>query len=84
MTRLWSDCQPLKVTAGRLGEPLGFVWQGKPHRVDEVLRRWRVDEGWWAGRAWREYFRLSTTSGLLVVIYRNVLTGQWCLERLYD
>jgi hypothetical protein len=49
-----------------------------------AARRWRVDTGWWQRRVWREYFTLTTTSGMLVAIYHDVLTGAWRLQRLYD
>ncbi|MCB0209356.1 MAG: hypothetical protein KDJ52_08505 [Anaerolineae bacterium] len=49
-----------------------------------VAKRWRVDQDWWRGRIWREYFKLTTKTGLLVIIYRDLLTGEWFLQRLYD
>ena len=64
--------------------PQAFTWQGQIHQVQQVVKRWRVDQEWWQQRIWREYFKLSTQSGLLVVIYRDLLTGQWYLQRLYD
>jgi len=33
---------------------------------------------------WREYFKLTTQTGLLVVIYLDLLNGKWYLQRLYD
>ncbi len=39
---------------------------------------------WWRVRIWREYFKLTTGTGLLVVIYRDLLSGAWYLQRLYD
>ena len=46
--------------------------------------RWRVDGEWWRGRIWRDYFRLTTATGLRVVIYHDLLTDEWCLQRLLD
>jgi hypothetical protein len=43
-----------------------------------------VDTGWWRLRVWREYFKLETDTGLLVIIYRNLLTDDWYFQRLYD
>ncbi|MEA3459622.1 MAG: hypothetical protein U9R11_02940, partial [Chloroflexota bacterium] len=64
--------------------PRSFEWRGRTHPVKEMCRRWRVDEGWWRSRIWREYFKLVTATGLLVVIYRDKLTDRWYLSRLYD
>jgi hypothetical protein len=54
------------------------------HTVQGIAKRWRVDVEWWRKRIWREYFKLYTHTGLLVVLYRDLLTGQWYLQRLYD
>lgn len=84
MTYLWPRGQVVSVQQDSLATPQNFSWQGKTHRVQAVAKRWRVDHGWWRGRIWREYFKLTTDSGLLVIIYRDLLTGQWYLQRLYD
>ena len=64
--------------------PQYFTWQGKAHRVIEITRYWRVDVDWWRERIWRAYFKLRTESGLLVVIYQDLISGGWNLQRLYD
>lgn len=84
MTHLWPAGNPIVVLSDGLATPQSFTWQGRSHRVQQVARRWRVDQGWWRQRVWREYFKLTTQTGLLVIIYRDLLTGQWYLQRLYD
>jgi hypothetical protein len=88
MTRLWPDGQPLEgvetASTGGGEPPLRFTWQGQEHRVTEVTQSWRVDLDWWRERIWRAYFRLGTNTGLLVVIYQDLLSGKWYLQRLYD
>ena len=84
MTYLWPAGIPITVWADALAAPQRFRWQGQTHQVVAITKRWRVDQTWWQQRLWREYFKLSTRSGLLVVIYRDLLTGQWYLQRLYD
>jgi hypothetical protein len=64
--------------------PAGFIWQGQAHQVDEITREWRVDIDWWRGRVWRAYFKLNTDTGLLAIIYQDLLSGEWYLQRLYD
>jgi hypothetical protein len=68
----------------RCPNPTTFTWQGQAHHVQGVAKRWRVDIDWWRGRVWREYFKLTTHTGLLVILCRDVLTGRWYLQRLYD
>ncbi len=84
MSRFWSDGIPIEVTVDALATPAAFAWRGRYHTVDRVIERWRVDEGWWKRRAWREYFQLVTHSGLLVLIYHDVRIDQWRLQRVYD
>lgn len=84
MTHLWPEGEPIQVASDASQAPQTFAWRGQAHRVERVAKRWRVDVDWWRGRVWREYFKLTTHTGLLVVIYRDVLTNRWYLQRLYD
>ena len=84
MSRFWPDGVPIVVTCDELATPLAFVWEGHRHSTERIVDRWRVDEGWWQRRVWREYFQLTTRSGLLVLIYHDVRAGEWRLQRLYD
>lgn len=84
MTRLWPGGTTIRVRADDMGAPLSFTWQGHKHTVTKVSRRWRVDDFWWRKRIWREYFKLATHSRMLVVVYHDLVTGQWFLERQWD
>jgi hypothetical protein len=84
MTHLWPDGQPIAVVLNSLAEPTSFTWQGRAHPVETIGRRWRVDIEWWRQRVWRAYYKLSTHTGLLVIIYQDLLSGAWYLQRLYD
>jgi hypothetical protein len=84
MTHLWPAGTPITVEYDDLLAPLAFTWQARPYRVQAVTKRWRLDQGWWQQRVWREYFKLTTTNGLLVIIYRDLLSGAWYLQRVYD
>ncbi len=84
MTHLWLRGSPIRVRADPLGAPRSFTWQGRYHVVARITRRWRVDEQWWRGRVWREYFKLATRSGLLVEVFHDLVSGGWFVQRLYD
>ena len=88
MTRLWAQGDPIAIQVEAdpsTDEPISaFTWQGHVHQVMGIAKRWRVDEGWWRRRIWREYFKLYTHSGLLVVVYNDLLINRWYLQRLYD
>jgi hypothetical protein len=85
MSPLWRDGQSIEVIIDPLGMPVSLIWEGQHHAVSHVANHWRVDEGWWLGqRSWREYFKLATATGLLVIVYHDLTTGTWHLQRLYD
>lgn len=84
MTRLWPNGEVIRVTIGDSGDPAAFQWDGALHPVQGVANRWRVDDHWWDGRIWRDYFKLTTVTGWLVIVYRDLLTNTWYLQRLYD
>jgi hypothetical protein len=84
MTRLWIPADAIAVEVGADDLPVSLTWQCDRHAVDEIIRRWRVDTLWWTQRVWRDYFELSTRSGLMVVIYHDRIGGAWYLYRLYD
>ena len=91
MTRLWVAGDPITVQTSTLSptdviaiDPVQFTWHDQDHHVAQITRQWRVDIDWWRERIWRSYYKLSTESGLLVIIYQDLLTGQWYLQRLFD
>jgi hypothetical protein len=40
--------------------------------------------GWWRLRLWRDYYKLVTDTGLLVIVYYDLLEGKWYLQQLFD
>jgi len=83
MSKLWSQGVPIQITLYE-ATPVAFVWDQKTHRVNLILRHWRLDQGWWDKHIWRDYYKLITHSRLLVVIYHDLLDDTWLLQRLYD
>jgi hypothetical protein len=85
LTRLWPEGEPLEVWDEDT-LPLSFRWEGETHSILEVCNRWRVHTRWWepAETVWREYLKVATDTGLLCLIYRDLLSGGWFLARLYD
>jgi hypothetical protein len=85
MTRLWPKGEAIEVW-GEEETPEGFVWQGAPHQTVDVCNRWRVHTRWWEPdqAIWREYLKVTTDTGLLCLLYRDLHTGRWYLARLYD
>ncbi len=86
MSRLWPQGEPIQVQTDAVGRPLRFVWRQRTYRLAQLQQRWQVDTDWWseAGRIWRDYVAVTTTDGLLCVLYQDLLTEDWFLSKLYD
>lgn len=84
MSRLWLRGVAITVDHPQADSPVAFVWNETKHTITHVANRWRVDVEWWRFHIWRDYFKVVTSSGLLVVIYHDLLTDQWFVQRLYD
>lgn len=85
MTHLWPEGEVVEIW-GDEHTPAGFIWQGAPHCILEICNRWRVHTRWWepGETLWREYVKVTTDSGLLCLIYRDLIGGGWFFCRLYD
>lgn len=85
MTRLWPAGEAVEMWGGE-DKPCGFVWQGGPHRIIGHHNRWRVHTRWWEPdqAVHREYRKVTTDTGLLCLLYRDLLGGGWFLARVYD
>ncbi len=86
MTHLWSPGDPVEIITDPDGAPSAFGWHGAWHTVEHIANRWRVRTSWWLpeATAWREYFKLTTSDGLLCTLYHDLYDGNWCCARLYD
>ncbi len=82
MSRLFWE--PIEVKLLNDDKPKQFVWRGRVHTVKRVANCWRVDFGWWRLRIWRDYYKLQTETGLLVVICCDLMTSEWYLQVIFD
>lgn len=89
MSWFWPDGTPIYADTDDTGMPDIIVWQGRAYVVAEVANRWRVEDGWWradadaGGHIRRNYYKLVTYDGMLCVVYQDLVTGDWHLQRLY-
>lgn len=83
MTRLWLRGSAVRIKAVN-DLPECFTWQGRIHRIEAITRRWRVNVGWWRFHIWRDYFNVTTDTGLYATLYHSLLDDTWALQRLYD
>jgi hypothetical protein len=84
MSRFWGNTQPIRVTTDEAGVPRAFSWCGRHYQVAHLANAWRFDDGWWEQRIWRDYFKVATNTRMLVVLYHDLCTDGWFLNREYD
>jgi hypothetical protein len=84
MSKLLREAVRLEVEEGCQHEPLTIFYEARRERVREMLKRWRIDQGWWKRPAAREYFQVKTESGAVCELYRDFFTGVWYLQRVHD
>lgn len=84
MSKLFREAIKLEVEESPQHKLITFLYRGRRERARETLKRWRVDQGWWKRSVEREYFQVKTASGIVCELYRNLLTGVWYLQRVYD
>jgi hypothetical protein len=82
MTRVMRPATALRVHEGAAGLPERIEVFGRVNEV-QVVERWRISERWWPQPIDREYVRV-TGPGWLALIFRDLLSGGWFLERIYD
>lgn len=86
MTRLWQQGEPITVTLNRHQQPIRLAWRRHTYTIQRIQQQWSVDVDWWdeRGQIQRVYFAITTTSGLLCVIFYDQLEEAWLLNKIYD
>lgn len=70
---------------GSAAAPILFHWQGHTHHIDKVSNRWRIHTNWWTqAEVWRDYWEVTTDTALLCVLYHDLISNAWYLERIYE
>ena len=73
--------RPIQVTPSRDGIPAAFVWEERPYRVRLIYEHWRERRFWWSRPIERDYYRLEDSSGAVRLIYQDLRTATWWLDR---
>ena len=82
MSRLWSEGKALQVrTSDEL--PAAIRWENAWHPVRYIALSWQLDLCWWRARIYRDYYKVLVGE-MALVIYHDLLTDAWALQRVYD
>jgi len=49
--------------------------------IDTVLEIWQIDDEWWRQPIARRYVEAVLAGGARVVLFQDLLTGQWYLQQ---
>jgi hypothetical protein len=84
MSKLFHEAIILEIKEDIQHRPISFLYKGRKEGVEEICEQWRVSQEWWKKATDREYFRVRTVTGIICEIYRDMPTGAWYLQRIYD
>ena len=63
--------------------PSAIYWQAAWHPVRHIALCWQLDVNWWQARVYRDYYKVLA-AGMALVIYHDLLTDSWGIQRIYD
>jgi hypothetical protein len=84
VNKLAWEAHALQVTESAAREPVAIVYAGSERKVEGILCRWRMCQEWWKRPSERDYFRVRLDSGLICEVFRDIQSGCWQLQRVYD
>ena len=63
----------------------GVMMVGRPDgrtvgKVDAILESWRIDDEWWRHMIARAYLEVIMESGKRLVLFQDLITGQWFVQ----
>ena len=59
------------------GMPKAVKFRNRLLQVKEILKAWRIDDGWWRTPISRLYYLVEFTSGSRFTVFQGLVTGQW-------
>jgi hypothetical protein len=69
--------EPIRVEEDASGLPVA-VRLPRRQRITSIEDRWRIDDEWWrAGPVSRCYYAVLLISGQKVVLYKDLVSGEW-------
>jgi len=82
VTRVLRPPKRVGVVLSDAGDPTR-VKVGEYYEPVNIIEQWRVDERWWHTPIDRSYVKVMGESWI-VLIFQDLFTGDWFLERIFD
>lgn len=70
----------IEVEVDERGQPLAITAE-KRRVVEEIIEMWRVDDEWWREPISRRYADVVLEGGAHIVLYEDVLTDEWFMQK---
>jgi len=84
MSKQPEKAQRIEVKTNMAGAPVSVIRNGFRERVTAIYERWRLSDEWWEKEVERDYFRVGTSAGIVLDIYRDNASNCWYLDRIHD
>lgn len=84
MSKRPQKTQEIQVKTNIVGVPVSIVRNGRRVKVTAIYERWRLADEWWVKEVERDYFRVRTSVGIVLDIYRDNASNRWYLDRIHD
>jgi len=74
--------RPIDVVTDVEQQPRTLVWKSQErHQVSCIYEHWRERRDWWAQPVLRDYYRLEDASGVVRIVFQDLATQRWWLDR---
>ena len=83
MSRYFGEGILIQVEQDGAAQPRLFVWRQYRYSIDQITNDWRIEAEWWDNPIVRDYFEVTTRTGLWVVLFHDCITDAWFMQRLY-
>jgi len=84
MSTTMNKAQKVKVTTNIEGTPLTITISGKIKRIIRIYQQWQKSELICTQNVSKTYFRIKTTGGFIIDVYRDSTSNCWYLDKVYN
>jgi len=84
MSTTVDKAQKVKITTNIEGIPLTITISGKTKRVTKIYQQWHKSERICTQNVSKAYFRIKTTGGTIIDVYRDSTSNSWYLDKVYN
>jgi hypothetical protein len=86
MSYFWPEGYPIVVRTDGLGQPHLFTWDWYIDIQEIILisDRWSLTDPWEEEPQKRTYYTIATETGIIAIIFVNILTQAWYIQWAYD